>query len=120
MMDVTPIQHQPTYEKLRNVPWEIKMLEWLEKTDIFVQYLIDEDCDYARIPDHNAFDGQRRLIKNLSRLANRIHADFLYEKERRSGQDRGYRRRTQYLHEQNGNNHTSTAQQTQPHGDSQK
>ncbi|MEK9136209.1 MAG: ATP-binding protein, partial [Bacteroidota bacterium] len=67
MMEVTPIQHQPTHEKLRAVPWENKNLERLEKTDIFIHYLLDEDHDYARIPDHEAYEGQRQLAKKLGR-----------------------------------------------------
>lgn len=100
MMEVTPIQHQPTYEKLREVPWDNKNLERLEKTDIFIQYIIEEDSDYARIPTHEAFNGQRRLVKNLIRIGHRVHEDFLYEKERRSGYDNnGPRRRQRFVRE---------------------
>ena len=104
MMEVTPIEHQPTYDRLRGVPWENKMLEWMEKTDIFIQYLIEEDSGYARVPDHEAFEGQRRLVKNIERVGKRIHEDLLYEKERRSGRySDGPRRRPHFVREDPGN-----------------
>ena len=105
MMEVTPIQHAPTYEKLRGVPWANKNLERLEKADIFIQYLIDEDNEYTRIPKHEAYNGQYRLEKNLDRIGRRIHEDLIYEKERNSGQgSNGPDRRPQFAREDAGEN----------------
>jgi len=100
MMEVTPIQNQPTHDKLRAVPWDNKNLERLEKTDIFIQYLVDEDRDYARIPEHEAFEGQAMLAKKLNRIGRRVHEDYIYEKDRQSHYNHtGPRRRPSYVRE---------------------
>jgi hypothetical protein len=66
MMEVTPIAHQPTFDKMRAVPWENKTLEWLEKTVLFLDYLIDEDNEYVRIRNMPHTTASARLRKALN------------------------------------------------------
>ncbi len=89
MMEVTPIAYQSTFERMRAVPWENKTLEWLEKTVLFLDYLIDEDNEYVRIPDHPAYRGQYAISKTIDRVARRLHAELENRRPRRQGYYQG-------------------------------
>lgn len=72
MMEVTPINDQSTYDRLKNAPRDTKALEWLTKTDIFIQYLLEEDASFVQVPEHESYQGQHRLTKLLGKAGGRI------------------------------------------------
>ena len=72
MMEVTPINNQATYDKLKHAPRDTKALEWHTKTSIFIQYLLEEDAAYVQVPEHESYKGQHRLKKMLERVGRRI------------------------------------------------
>jgi len=85
MAEVTPIAHQPTFDKMKAVPWQNKRLEWLEKTCLFLDYLIEEDAYYVRVPDHEAYRGQHSLPRAISRVARRLDTQLQDEQDRYYG-----------------------------------
>ena len=93
MLPVTPIFDQGTYDKLRGVPWGNRRYEWAAKLCIFLNYLLAEDAAYVRIPDHEAFDGQRKLLRGLSRLHRYMERDVReMERHRRGRRDQPHHR----------------------------
>ena len=94
MMEVTPINDQRTYDKLKNAPRDTKSLEWHTKTSIFIQYLLDEDESYVQIPDHESYRGQHRLTRLLVRVGRRVGRGL--EAEQRRNEEYHHRRNNRY------------------------
>lgn len=60
MLVVTPIHAQPTYDRLKQL-YLAAVQSRDEAVNDFVQYLLQEDRVYMRVPDQASYDGQRKL-----------------------------------------------------------
>jgi hypothetical protein len=70
MVDVTPILQESVYTEL--LRGRRPGYNWHREMGRFLQYLLDEDRMYSLVPEHDAYQGQRRLTANLEALANRL------------------------------------------------
>jgi hypothetical protein len=82
MMEVTPIYDQKTWNDLRSAPRGDKTLEWLTKTSVFAQYLLEEDTSFVQIPEHESYAGQHRITKLLEKAWQRITRRLEYAQQR--------------------------------------
>jgi len=65
MIPVTPIQNESDYQKLE-VSFKSKL--WDEQRIQFVEYLVGHDQMYCQIPEHDAYDGQKKVLREVSAL----------------------------------------------------
>lgn len=64
MADVTAIRNRDVFEAMLSAIG-YRGTGWLGKTQAFIDYLVAEDGHYATVPEHAAYDGQRRLRTQL-------------------------------------------------------
>lgn len=67
MLEVTPLADRATFEKFSNLATKPPRETWREELECFVDYLVAEDAKYCRVPEHEAFKNQRRLVLELRR-----------------------------------------------------
>jgi hypothetical protein len=67
MVEVTPLTDQNTYDSLSSLLQRSRKDVWKEVITTFVNYLISEDAQHCKIPDHDAFASQKRLASTLNR-----------------------------------------------------
>lgn len=87
MADVTPLREREVFESMRSAI-SYQGGGWREKTREFVDYLLDEDALYSVIPEHAAYEGQRRLRDQLRRASSELTRLM----ERTPSNSRGYGR----------------------------
>lgn len=71
MADVTAVRERDVFEAMRSAI-SLGGSGWRGKTKAFIDYLVAEDSLYASIPDHTAYDGQRRLRRHLHDASNEL------------------------------------------------
>ncbi|MGW0638312.1 hypothetical protein [Nocardia salmonicida] len=74
MADVTHIRNRSVFDDL-NEAISPGGTGWRGKTRIFIDYLLHEDAVYCNLPQHEAYDGQRRLRELLKGTRDRLHED---------------------------------------------
>ena len=70
MVAVTPILQESVYTELLRL--RRPGYNWHREMSRFLHYLLDEDRMYCLVPDHDAYQSQKRLSSNLDALANRL------------------------------------------------
>lgn len=70
MMEVTPLLSEPVFAELTSDART--NMEWHKRTGKFVQYLLDEDSVYCLLPQHDAYQSQRKLRASLEALSSRL------------------------------------------------
>lgn len=68
MAQVTPVRDEGVFNKLDGFSRNLSV-NWANALITFVDYLIDEDSHWCRIPDHRNYNGQKRVTWRLSRVA---------------------------------------------------
>lgn len=72
MADVTPVHERETFEAMRDAISGRGNGGWRGKARLFVDYLLAEDALYSVIPEHAAYDGQRRLRDHLRHVSSEL------------------------------------------------
>ncbi len=73
MLQVTPINSEEVYNKLKSYEGEEKNQRWKSEISTFLQHLLDEDNMYTIESDHPAYKGQRNLIMALRKKIQRLN-----------------------------------------------
>jgi hypothetical protein len=69
MLEVTPLVDQAIYDQMMAIGRTSSSDSWRERVVLFADYLINEDAQYVKIPEHDAYASQVRLISDLQRTA---------------------------------------------------
>lgn len=69
MLEVTPLADRDTFNQLINLASQPNSQVWRDKIRCFVNYLAAEDTKFCRVPDHEAYVAQKRLVGDLQRMA---------------------------------------------------
>lgn len=68
MMQVTPLVDRDVYEQLCHLSQQQSADHWRPQLEVFIKYLIGEDSRLCAVPDHEAYDSQRRLTTQLREM----------------------------------------------------
>jgi GTPase SAR1 family protein len=68
MLEVSPLADRSVYDQLTELSTQPNSNVWREKIRVFVDYLIAEDANYCKVPDHESFVKQRQLAADLRRI----------------------------------------------------
>lgn len=71
MKDVTPIRDRKVHDDLHRCFSDYKN-RWQESIRLFVQYLLNEDQVWCKLPHHHTYDAQTQLEKDLRRISERM------------------------------------------------
>lgn len=69
MADTTRLLTPATYHEMKQHPREY---EWRQRTRTFLDYLLREDEMYCVLPEHDAYQSQRRLRSSFEMLVQRV------------------------------------------------
>jgi GTPase SAR1 family protein len=69
MAEVTRLLVEATFMELQN---HRKSFEWRSRTAVFIDYLLQEDQMYCVIPEHDAYQSQGRIRRQLEAMAVRL------------------------------------------------
>lgn len=69
MLQATPLLDEATFH---NLQYALKRKQWRTAVATFVDYLVKEDRSYCSLPDHPAYDSQRRIVPALESVAERL------------------------------------------------
>lgn len=73
MLEVTPIADQGVFAQLSSLASQPNSVTWRNKLDCFVSYLISEDAKHCRVPEHEAYVTQKRLVAGLTQMVAHQH-----------------------------------------------
>ena len=65
MMEVTPISDSTTLQTLQALGERFVREVWHQELSTFIEYLLGEDANYCKIPDHASYYSQQQLVLNL-------------------------------------------------------
>lgn len=68
MMEVTPILDREVYNNLNDLRKQPRRDVWHRELTAFLDYLLEEDSHFCHIPDHQAYESQRRLHANMKHM----------------------------------------------------
>lgn len=71
MLDVTPVRDRAVFDQIANAHSDFRS-RWADAVCAFIGYLISEDSLWCRVPEHENFAGQTRLIKRLEWRARQL------------------------------------------------
>jgi energy-coupling factor transporter ATP-binding protein EcfA2 len=69
MLQATPLLDEGTFHDLQ---YALKRKQWRTAVATFIDYLVKEDRSYCSLPDHPAYDSQRRIVPALESIAERL------------------------------------------------
>jgi hypothetical protein len=69
MLEVTPIVDEGAYRDLDALYSQSARTTWQDRIRRFAEYLVAEDIRHCMVPDHVAYDSQRRLRADLESIA---------------------------------------------------
>lgn len=76
MLEVTPLADLASFEKLSGLAKRPHREVWREELEEFINYLITEDSKYCKVPEHDAYNSQKRLVLELRRLVPDIRTSY--------------------------------------------
>ncbi len=71
MAETTPLLTPATYHELRQ---HTRDYEWRNRSQVFLDYVLREDELYCVLPEHDAYESQRRLRKSMESILKRLSA----------------------------------------------
>ena len=70
MLCVTPLLDRDTFSSLEKLFKENRLkYSWKKIITLFINYLLREDALYCNMPEHEAYNGQKKLLKKLKATA---------------------------------------------------
>ena len=72
MLNITPIYDREKFDNIMSTRVDDLTRQWLTRVKIFIEYLLHEDADFTKIPDHKAYVGQNIVSKHLNRTIYRL------------------------------------------------